>query len=91
MPSQLRHWKQQKTKLEELLASRAGSRVNKDKKSIHVGSNSCLSDIENELLNFIFQTREQGVAVSIRMVVTRACELDNTFWHKTNQAKEQAV
>ena len=88
-PSQLRRWKKQKNVLEELLLNR--SRRSVAARSVHSGRKSCLAGIENELLMFIFQSREQGLAVSVRMVLTRACQLSDNFRQKTTRAKECAM
>lgn len=40
---------------------------------------------------FIFECREQGMCVSVRMVVQKACELDNSVRRKSDRAKDQSI
>ncbi len=51
----------------------------KPKKSSHPGPASQLSEIEDLLLRFIFEHREQGMAVTILMVVFKASALLDQF------------
>ena len=85
-PSQLRRWEQQSTKLEEFKEKRK-----RQAKALHDGCKSQLSDIEEELLRYIFESREQGIAMTIRLVTAKACELDSTFCRKSTVAKEHAI
>ncbi|KAL7569581.1 hypothetical protein ACA910_009553 [Epithemia clementina (nom. ined.)] len=78
-PSQLRRWKAQSTRFEEMLSNRKGARVNAAAASVHTGRKSCLHGIEEDLLSFIMESRDQGLAVSIRMVMTKASQLDGQF------------
>ena len=48
-------------------------------KCIHKGKDSCLEEHKQELLQFIFENRKQGMAVSINMVVLRAAQLAEEF------------
>ena len=84
-PSQLRRWVSQKKALEEMRKKKT------TKKSVHPGRASCLGLVEEPLLWFILETREQGLPVSIRMVITKACQLDPDFRRKTERAKDQAI
>lgn len=60
-------------------------------KSLHAGRKSCLEGMEDNLLQFVFENREQGLPVSVRMVITKACQLNFEFRQKTERAKDQAV
>jgi transposase-like protein len=90
--SQLRRWSQQRTKFEAMVSGTGGElRVRAASQTVHSGRQSCLNNIEEELLAFIFEHRENGLAVSIRMVTTKACQLDGDFRRKTARAKDQAI
>ena len=91
--SQLRRWRREAESFNQFIAppGNQNRRVNRAARSLHPGRKSCLSNIEEELLLFIFEHREQGISVSIQMVVTKASQLDNAFRHKTSRAKDQAV
>ena len=56
-------------------------------KSIHRGKDSCLTVHTQELLQFIFQLCEQGMAVSVRMVALRAAQLSEQFHEKSRDAQ----
>ena len=88
--SQLRCWQQQSARIKLLLKCNNGIRVNANAASVHRGRKSCLHDIEEDLLAFIFEHREQGL-VSIRMVTMKASQIDAKFRHKTARAKDHAV
>jgi hypothetical protein len=53
--------------------------VNTGVATIHHGHKSCLHEIEEDLLAFIWEHREQGMAMSIRMVIMKASQLDIKF------------
>jgi transposase-like protein len=89
--SQLRRWKSQTTHFVELLSPSRGTRVNTEAASVHPGRQSCLHDIEEELISFIWEKLEQGLAVSVRMVLMKASQLDSEFRRKTSRAKDQAI
>lgn len=59
--------------------------------SLCVGPKSQLMEIEDELLKFIFERREQGFAVSRKAVVMKASKLLPMFSVKSNMAKYSAV
>jgi hypothetical protein len=46
--------------------------------TLHRGGISCLHVIEDLLLQYIFEEREQGLAVSVRMVILKASQLDRS-------------
>ena len=85
--SQLRRWMKQRPRFEEHVKEKGSGAL----KAIHKGRPSCLNEHEDELLRFIFELREQGMGVTVRMVVLKASELSNAFRHKTPLAKEHAV
>jgi hypothetical protein len=89
--SQLRRWKLQKGHFKEFLSSSHGTIVNTGALIVHCGCKSCLNDIEENLLAFIWEQREQGIAVSIWMVITKTSQLLPAFWHKMVCAKDHAV
>lgn len=63
----------------------------KPKKSSHPGPASQLSEIEDLLLRFIFEHREQGMAVTILMVVFKASALSDQFSAKTFEARYSVI
>ena len=81
--SQLRRWRAQYSTLKQFVTNKVNRRVNLCAKTIHTGRKSCLKHVEEELLMFILENREQGMSVSIRMVVTKAGQLDTDFCRKT--------
>ena len=89
--SQLHCWKSQRAQFEELLTHRHGTSVNTGAASIHCGCKSCLHEIEEDHLQFIWEQCEQGLAVSVRMVIMKASQLYAEFRHKTARAKDHAV
>jgi hypothetical protein len=66
---------------------------NSKAKSCDTGPNLSLQDIEKELLNFIFELREQGIPVQISAVVVKASALMQPSWSqsRTRLAKYQVV
>ena len=60
-------------------------------KSTAKGPTSVLAPIENDLLKFIFELREQGFAVSISTVVIQASRLMSEFQRKSSHARYQSV
>jgi hypothetical protein len=48
---------------------------------------SCLTAHKQELLQFVFELREQGMAVSVRMVAVRAAQLSEDFHEKSRDAQ----
>jgi hypothetical protein len=90
-PAQVRRWKQQSSLFEDFLLNYEKRKVNRAAKTLHSGRKSCLADIEEELLKFIFENRERGMSVSIRIVIMKAGQLDPPFRHKTDRAKDQAI
>jgi hypothetical protein len=77
-PSQLLRWKSKKSQFEAFLQRGNGSKVNTGAMALHRGGISCLHVIEDLLLQYIFEEREQGLAVSVRMVILKASQLDRS-------------
>jgi hypothetical protein len=73
-------WKQ---KLDAMLQAKKN---NIKAKCIHRGKDSCLT-VQQELLQFIFELREQGMAVSVHMVALRAAQLFEQFHEKSRDAQ----
>jgi DDE superfamily endonuclease len=88
--SVLHRWKMQRPKLEAFL-SRVNVHVNTRAASLHCGRTSCLNEIEDDLLAYIWEHREQGMPVSIRMVVNKAGQLLPAFRLKTDRAKDMSI
>ena len=61
------------------------------KKTTHDGPHGQLAAHEDNLLRFVFELREQGMAVSTSMIVIKASILDADFASKTKIAKYCAV
>ena len=61
------------------------------KKSVCAGPLTQLKAIEEPLLRFIFEMREQGMSVSTLMIVIKASKLSNEFAEKTLVARYSAV
>jgi hypothetical protein len=74
-------WKQ---KLDAMLQAKKN---NMKAKCIHRGKDSCLTVHTQELLQFIFELREQGMAVSVRIVALRAAQLSEQFHEKSRDAQ----
>ena len=64
---------------------------NKQAKSLCKGCKSILDEIEDELLKYISELREQGESVSIKMVETKALSLLPEFREKTECARYNAA
>ena len=86
-PSQLRRWIEIADKLEDVIKKKGCA----TSLTTHAGRQSCLKNIEDDLLMFIFECREQGMCVSVRTVALKACELDNSFHRKSDRAKDQSI
>lgn len=89
-PVQLRRWRRQLAVFDNFLNS-TNAPVNKRAVSIHRGRQSCLHPIEEDLLEYIFSLRDQGLAVSVRMVLIKASQVCAEFRRKNERAKDQAV
>jgi hypothetical protein len=56
-------------------------------KSLCLGRASCLAPHREELLRFIFELREQGMAVLVSMVAVKAAQISQDFALKSRIAK----
>ena len=83
IPKQYREWTRMTTAMTE--------HRNPNAKSTCEGPISVLMPIEDELLKFIFELREQGYAVSISTVVIQASRLMPDFKRKSSLARYQCV
>ena len=81
-PSQVRQWRRQKEELKKSDPN-AGS--------THRGRPSCLECVGFPLLRWMFELREQGMPVSLRMVYLKADELNASFRRKLVPAKYASV
>lgn len=82
-PCQARRWKRVR---EKLIQPNKGGRA-----SLHVGRPSILSSIGDQLMTWLLQKRDQGVMVSMRLVVVQASRLSSRFRRKSARSKDQAV
>ena len=82
IPKQYREW---------LRTSTAIINHNANAKSTAKGPRSILPPIEEDLLKFIFELREQGFAVSILAIVIQASRLMVDFQRKSMLARYQCV
>jgi transposase-like protein len=73
-PKQFREWATNFKTLKER---------NPTAKSAFQGPKSILESVEHNLLSFIFELREQGMAISISMIVLKACTLLQEFREKS--------
>lgn len=83
-PNQFRKWRKPEV-FDQLLNSRRGAY------SLHQGRVSVLQQFEDEIVQWLFQHREQGMPISIRMIVLKAGELDPDFRRKSDASKYAAV
>ena len=82
IPKQYREW----TK-----SIKTMSECNPRAKSSFPGPKSILEPVEKDLLSFIFELREQGMAVYIPMVSIKASTLMRSFREKTREARYHSV
>ena len=60
-------------------------------RSVHNGRVSFLKPLEDNLLTWFLQMREQGIMISTRLVVVKASQLSAEFRRKTSRSKDQIV
>ena len=80
---QILDWKKQAGKMK--------SKNNQHAKSLGDGVTSFLSLYTDNLLSFIFEMRETGMAVSVNSIVLKALQLSREFREKTYTARYSAV
>jgi hypothetical protein len=71
---------------EKLIQPDAGNRA-----SVHVGRTSILAPVDDELIRWFTEKRDQGVMLSIRLVTLQASRLCADFRRKSARAKDQAM
>ena len=81
-PRQYRDWRRARNKLIS---------TKKKKRSFHGGYVSCIKHMEEELVNWIIEWRDQGAELSYEDVVAKASELDDDFGNKTRISKYHIV
>ena len=81
-PSQLRNWQKQMNNIKKSRSSAV---------SAHAGRKSCLFEIEEDIIQWIFELRQQGLAVSVRMVQLKTAEMLPAFQHRSERSKDQAI
>ena len=80
---QILDWKKQAGKMK--------SKNNQHAKSLGDGVTSFLSPYTDNLLSFIFEMRETGMAVSVNSIVLKASQLSREFKEKTITARHSAM
>ena len=80
---QILDWKKQAGKMK--------SKNNQHAKSLGDGVTSFLSPYTDNLLSFIFEMRETGMAVSVNSIVLKASQLSREFREKTITARHSAM
>ena len=80
---QILEWKKQ--------AATITNKNNQQAKSLGDGVTSFLSPYNDNLLSFIFEMRETGMAVSVNSVIVKASQLSREFREKTNTARHSTV
>ena len=81
-PSQARRWRRLNDELKK---------SNPNTVSVNRGRASCLGEVGVDLLQLMFELREQGMPVLLRMVSLKASELDSNFRRKSILAKYASV
>ena len=82
-PCQVRRW--------QMLRDELANPETLNRCSLHSGRPSILAPLEEALLRWFFERREQGFMVSVCLITLRACELSALFRRKTVRAKDLAV
>jgi transposase-like protein len=89
--SQIRKWQQNVDAHVDKATRRNGTRFNPRALSLHPGRQSCLEPLKEELLRFIHEQREEGIPVSVKMVVEFVRPHDAAFRGKSEEAQHQSV
>ena len=82
-PGQARRWRALRNKMDRFDA------INRS--SLHPGRSSILEPLQEPLLQWFFELREQGFMVSVRLITLKACELSGVFRRKGARAKDMTV
>ena len=75
----------------EQTVSTIESAMNNKAKSLHKGMKSCLFSFSDTLLSFIFELREQGLAVNTSMILMKAAKISRQFHEKSWEAQISCV
>jgi hypothetical protein len=59
--------------------------------SLHCVRTSCINEIQDNLLAYVWEHRDQGMPVSIQMVINKAGQLLLAFRLKTDRAKDISI
>lgn len=86
---QFYQWKEEMSKFNENDKPEENPKMTKC--TLHRGPKSQLDGVEDLLLEYIFEKREQGMNVSVGMAVKKASKLDRIFKQKTKNAKSMAM
>jgi hypothetical protein len=89
--SQIRKWQQNVDAHIDKATRRNGTRFNPHALSLHLGRQSCLEPLKDELLRFIYEQREEGIPVSVKLVVEFALPSDAAFREKSEEAQHLSV
>ena len=65
--------------------------MNNKAKSLCKGMQSCLFPFSDSLLSFIFELREQGMAVNTSMILMKAAKISRQFREKSQEAQISCV
>ena len=65
--------------------------TNNKAKSLCKGMQSCLFPFSDSLLSFIFELREQGMAVNMSMILMKAAKISRQFPEKSREAQISCV
>jgi hypothetical protein len=78
-PSQVRRWQQAR---QDMSNPEAAHRC-----SLHVGRQSVLALVKEQLLRWFFELREQGFMVTVQLLTLKACEVSAAFRRKRREQK----
>jgi DDE superfamily endonuclease len=90
-PAQLRRWKAKVDQMTVGITKKSNFKVNVTATTLNKGRNSSIKEMEVLLLKFMLEKREQGMSVSIRMVVVEASKHSPDFRNKSASAKSMVV
>ncbi len=86
--SQIRRWEKQRPLMEEKLKK---TNANPRAATLHSGGKSQLEPIGEDLLKYIWEKRDIGLPVSVRMVKLKARQLCAEFRRKSERSQDQSV
>ena len=85
---QIRRWEKQRPLMEEKLKK---TNANTRAATLHSGRESQLQPIGEDLLKYIWEKRDIGLPVSVRMVKLKARQLCAEFRRKSERSQDQSV